>query len=529
MPVIPRFIMWGTHLITLVVPIVSAIQVTIPLTAPLGAAPLKGNLVSLSIEQDRWNDWAGMTEPNQFFNNVLDNFIQFTNTPPFVRIGADSEDHTDFSYDVEYEEDIFPPPSTIRPYPEATNITVGQGFYDIISHLPNGTEVHWGLNLREYNLTATYLETVALMNAFSSPAVVEKHIDLKFIEIGNEADLYHHNGGRNSSYNVHGYVSEWEKFAHNVSMTANLSQLSCTKLIGAAFAESSHNNLSGFSPQAIFNLGILESPAGQLINTISQHHYSGSFCTGGGAVLQDLMTKSYIRGNLSVFIPDIKATLANGLDYILGETNSFSCHGAPNVSNTAGAALWLLDYTLYATQIGISRLHFHEGIGYKYNLIQPLALNYSILDGSPIAPLAPHIQPAYYAAIIAAEAIGSSGATEAVEISIDENNISGYAFYEYSRLSKAVFINTIAYLSGAGARNSTHIDFSFTDFGNTPNNMCVKTLKIGYASDTSNLTWGGQTYETSDGRVSGPLIVDVLPIGSGVDLQDTEAILVTFL
>jgi hypothetical protein len=55
---------------------------------------------------------------------------------------------------------------------------------------------------------------------------------------------------------------------------------------------------------------------------ISQHQYSGSFCTGGGAVLQDLMTKSYIRGNISVFTQDIEATFANGLSYILGETNS---------------------------------------------------------------------------------------------------------------------------------------------------------------------------------------------------------------
>lgn len=93
--------MWGTHFITLIAPIVSAIEVTIPLTAPSGAAPLKGNLVSLSIEQDRWTSWAGTTEPNTFFNNVLDNFVQITKTSPFVRIGADSEDHTDFSYDVE--------------------------------------------------------------------------------------------------------------------------------------------------------------------------------------------------------------------------------------------------------------------------------------------------------------------------------------------------------------------------------------------------------------------------------------------
>lgn len=54
------------------------------------------------------------------------------------------------------------------------------------------------------------------------------------------------------------------------------------------------------------------------------------------------------------------------------ETNSYSCHGAPGVSNTAGAALWTLDYTLFASQIGVSRVHFHEGIGYKYSLVKIL-------------------------------------------------------------------------------------------------------------------------------------------------------------
>jgi len=46
------------------------------------------------------------------------------------------------------------------------------------------------------------------MNAFSSSAVVEKNIILKFIEVGNEADLYYSNHGRNSSWDVREYVSE---------------------------------------------------------------------------------------------------------------------------------------------------------------------------------------------------------------------------------------------------------------------------------------------------------------------------------
>lgn len=107
-------------------------------------------------------------------------------------------------------------------------------------------------------------------------------------------------------------------------------------------------------------------------SSISQHHYSGSFCAGSEGILQDLMTKSTIRGNLSSFSPDIAAVKNVGLEYVLGETNSYSCHGAPGVSNTAGAALWGLDYALFSTQLGISRVYFHEGIGYKYNFVRIL-------------------------------------------------------------------------------------------------------------------------------------------------------------
>ena len=103
---------------------------------------------------------------------------------------------------------------------------------------------------------------------------------------------------------------------------------------------------------------------------ISQHHYSGSFCQGTNAILQGLMSKAGIRGNLTSYTADIAAVKQRGLTYVLGETNSFSCHGAPRVSNTAGAALWGLDYALFAGQLGITRLYFHNGIGYKYNLVR---------------------------------------------------------------------------------------------------------------------------------------------------------------
>ena len=38
------------------------------------------------------------------------------------------------------------------------------------------------------------------------------------------------------------------------------------------------------------------------------------------------MNKATIRSNLTDFMPDITATHEKKLDYVLGETNSYSCH-----------------------------------------------------------------------------------------------------------------------------------------------------------------------------------------------------------
>lgn len=55
---------------------------------------------------------------------------------------------------------------------------------------------------------------------------------------------------------------------------------------------------------------------------------------------------------------------------ICRETNTYFNHGVPKVSDAGGAALWLADYSLFGAVSGIEKLYFHEGIGYKYNLVR---------------------------------------------------------------------------------------------------------------------------------------------------------------
>ncbi|KAG6844289.1 hypothetical protein H0H87_008158 [Tephrocybe sp. NHM501043] len=431
----------------------TSLDVSLPLLAPSSSVQVSPSLISFSIEQDRWTDWAGSTSRNQFFFNVLDNLGKLTGAPPRVRIGANSEDHTKFNAAIsvgllfppklEATQLVFPAITTIVPYPEATNITVGNQFYQATQFLPANTHVTWGLNFGQFNLTTAFLEAKSILKAFSSSAIKNAGITLDAIEIGNEADLYRNNGARSRTYNITQYVKEWTAFATNISTTMGISSSSSTKFWGAAFAGSSHSSSTGgFSPQSAFSEGLLKSAPGASISTISQHHYSGSFCSGSEGLLQDLMTKSTIRGNLSSFAPDITATRSQGLDYVFGETNSYSCH------------------------VGQS--------------IQPAILTRSILDGSNLAtPLPPHVQPSYYGAIVAAEAIGTRGNTRVVELSINNAQVSGYGFYEGTRLVRAVFINSQAFLlSTTGNRPSMHINFKFTGSGTAPTKINVKRLVI---------------------------------------------------
>ncbi|KAI0029752.1 hypothetical protein K488DRAFT_79985 [Vararia minispora EC-137] len=504
------------------------LTVSIPPLAPSTAVPLSQTLLSLSIEQDRWPEWVGVGSPNTFFLNALDNIAQLAGEPPRIRIGADSEDHTNFSPDVQISEAQFPSFTTDTPYPEAANIIASQDYYNLVSLLPSGTKVIWGVNLGGGNLTALGLGATAIGVAFQSQAVNNAGVSLQAIEVGNEPDLYAKHGLRAQTFTIKQYVQQWTLFAKNALAMVNKELGSAVPLQALSFAKSTHQP-TGFSPQSAFQNGLLNSPVGKGVQWVSQHHYSGSFCSGSDALLQNLMTKNNIRSNLTAFLPDIAAVQANGLSYVLGETNSFACHGAPGVSDTAGAALWALDYTMFAAQIGIERLYFHHGIGYKYNFIQPVTLTRSTLDGQSLgSPFPPHIQPAYYAAIIAAEAISNSGATTAVQLNISNDFMTGYAFYEGGQLARALLINLKAYTSDSTTpREAVLVSLTFGE-PISSTTMTVKRLSVPYADSTAGLTWGGQTYETGDARISGGLSTETASVSDGVTLSDTEVVMLTF-
>jgi len=118
-------------------------------------------------------------------------------------------------------------------------------------------------------------------------------------------------------------------------------------------------------------------------------------------------------------------------------------HGAPGISNTAEAAIWAVDYMLQAATLGVSRVHFHNGLGYRYNLFQPIS---NLDDNTNITQA--HILPLYHAFLIVNEAIGLSGEAHVAEIGTLEGNLAVYGVWEKDELVKMVMINSGLYQDG---------------------------------------------------------------------------------
>ncbi|KAF8309013.1 hypothetical protein DL93DRAFT_2170653 [Clavulina sp. PMI_390] len=509
-------------------------NVTLSLSAPSNKQVLESNLVSFSIEGDRWPDWAGVDEPNTFFLNCLSNLAKLTGAQPGVRVGANSEDRTLFNDSVPIIVTTTPNWTAITPYPEATYEQASSRYYQLSKHMPAGTHMIWGTNLGFNNTDNAVAEAKAIVSTFSpGGAAHAAGISLDYIEIGNEADLYSGNGLRPTTWTFDNWVSEWSLFAESIIKGAGLKPNTAPRLLAASFGFSTHSATDGFSPQHLIAAGILSGPLGPYIDTVSEHHYSGSYCAGSGGLLASLMDKSTIRGNVTSFSSDIAAVQAAGREYIFGETNSYSCHGAPGVSDTAGAAIWTLDYVLQAASIGIRRVFFHEGVGFKYDLIQPVTLYRDIETGEPLdSPLPAHVQPQYYAAIVAASLIGSSQCDkEIAEITVPNSEVGGYGAYENGVLKRAVFINNNAYLQDSAApRGSVALQLGFGSASRAnPSEIEVRKLVIQYADDKSGLTFAGQSYETSNALPSGKDTFTLQKLSEPLVIQDTEAILVTFL
>lgn len=487
----------------------SLASVVVPSTYPCFARPIAPDLVSLSIELDRWPLWAGQSvgAPNTFTNQVLQNLADRTGRPPSLRIGGDSEDRSFYDPSVAggVSQSTFPPAAAVVPYPEATVDELGPDFYRLSGNIIDGTHFVWGVNLESGNVTNTALQVESLYDTFYGKHAIQGR-PLDFLEIGNEPDRYA------TASTPAAYVAAWTAASNAVLERVSLADYPTRIQIGA-YANYSLGN--PWTVQATLGADILASPAGSQVSRFVKHMYAGAFGYGPPPSSGDLMNKAAVRGNLTTQAAQAPFALQAGLTYALGETNSFANHGAPNVSNAGEAAVWIVDFALQAATLNVERAYFHNGIGYAYNLFQPVALNSSSSGGSTPA----HVQPAYYGALAVYEAIGKDGCTVA-EFSVNSTHVAGYGIYtKQHELARVVLINSAVAPSDGSGRNSTSVHLPGASGSR------VKRLAIPSTRALSGLTWGGQSFDTPDGKAQGKEVWEKVS-GDVVETVASEVVVV---
>ncbi|MBM0238005.1 hypothetical protein JNW88_14140 [Micromonospora sp. ATA32] len=99
----------------------------------------------------------------------------------------------------------------------------------------------------------------------------------------------------------------------------------------------------------------------QVMAELASHWYPWSHCGNRPVTIDQLMSPETYTSTRSKLagIMAISSRLHDTLPVTVNESNSASCSGMPQVSNSYATSLWSLDYLLQTAQSGVTRLQLH--------------------------------------------------------------------------------------------------------------------------------------------------------------------------
>ncbi|KAH7928232.1 glycoside hydrolase family 79 protein [Leucogyrophana mollusca] len=320
---------------------------SIPITA---SPPLNPALASFSIETAFFVEYMGNESyPNTLSQHLFENLKERTGVAPEVRIGGITADSTfwDPTLDV-------PLYNFIDSTGALQNTTIGPQFWSSVKLLPEGAKIVLTLDLESLNYTGALSVAEAAWEGLGGSRQISR------FEIGNEPDQYY------LDLDAQNYTAYWEPWSVNISKALDIDypefQVGATAIdplwpYNTPQAEAQFDCVSALAAGA---------DAGHTVKTCSEHTYQYSVCDptrAAVATLTNLVNHTRLAEYLDLWQPRIHSVREQlGPDsFVIGEFNSVSCSGRANVSNTFGQAMWLLDTTLYAASINVSRVYVHQG------------------------------------------------------------------------------------------------------------------------------------------------------------------------
>ena len=262
----------------------------------------------------------------------------------------------------------------------------------------------WGLNLGSADLRQAVAEAEAVA------AAAKNHL-LAF-EIGNEPDLFGRGGGhRPKSYSYESFLAEFRRFKAAIR----------AKLPHVAFAGPDAAVATDWVVQ-------FAKKEGSDLKLLTHHYYRE--CANPTSTLDKLL---HADPKLAPELATLRAACATSkVPYRICETNSFCGGGKPGISDTFGAALWVLDFMFQLACAGCAGVNIETGLN-QLGFVSSYSPVRQDERGAYIAA------PEYYGMLAFAQA--SQGALVTVDCDANGANIAAYGVVGENRSLSVTIIN----------------------------------------------------------------------------------------
>lgn len=240
-----------------------------------------------------------------------------------IRIGGNTSDYSSF---LANGKAVSSPKATVINTESLRDLG---GFLDA-----TGWKLIWGLNLGSGTEQQAVQEAEAVSAAAGSRLLA--------FEIGNEPDLYVHEGHRRAGYSYDEYLGEYRRYKAAIR----------SRLPNAPFAGPDVALATDWAVR-------FAKDEGHDLKLLTHHYYRGG-ASNPNSSLQELLAPD---PRLIKMLEAMSAASHDaGIPYRIVETNSFSGGGKRGVSDTLGAALWTLDYMLTIATQGGAGLNIETGM-----------------------------------------------------------------------------------------------------------------------------------------------------------------------
>ncbi|KAF6825665.1 glycoside hydrolase family 79 protein, partial [Colletotrichum musicola] len=418
-----------------------------PVPGPESASAVFEAFVSYSLEFVFFPDFAGNeSSPNKFSDNLLVNLGNLQGVRPYIRVGGNTQDYALYDDSLPYAVNGTYDFDRSRDYP--TTIDIGPSFFESYRTFPNTKFTH-GFNLGLGANRSEGWDTLKATVPLACKAIGKDNLDVW--EYGNEPDLFSTSAQgpvRPPSWNESNYVDQWLQGTREI---ASILASACPDFPPALFMAPS-NGGTGNRLRAPAQWAAGLNTDGNVALFSSHNYISGAESPGvtlQGTLMNHTRTVQSVSAHEREYA-DIVSRFDDVPPQILGEHNSLYNQGKPGLSNSFGAALWGVDFNLYAATVGVRRIFMHMGTDYRYASWQPVTT-----DTTPIGTKAP-----YYGNIAIAAFLSPGLSTDPVSVahipvSSDSEQSSAYAAYQSGALSRLLVINLHAHNSTLGGHGTS--------------------------------------------------------------------------